>query len=304
MVRPWFQSSMFLLRTVLPCALAPCRTLAASPPICASIEEPVAPLGPANSHHAELIKFKSLRHEFLSESWIIWILLQHVHLHLTWQVSLVDILFWHAAISPKSLLRHVLTFHLEELSGLVLFLKTLQDATELSDLLVLVKCVKCRTRVKWRKKHVQLSCGKLPIFSGRFKCQRTRTNSVGNSEFFATARPRLAIRWPHLPCSVSPATSWPVAAADSVELCQAEPKVSKDRMQRTWTCYTYYGTQHVTQHVRQKTSNCYRRSSKRRVWGSHMLSKAALVIRKSRQSQGGRHGTCVWNQLFASTDLV
>ena len=37
----------------------------------------------------------------------------------------------------------VLTFHLEELSGLVLFLKTLQDATELCNLLVLVKCVKC-----------------------------------------------------------------------------------------------------------------------------------------------------------------
>ena len=37
-------------------------------------------------------------------------------------------------------------------------------------------------------------------------------------------------------------------------------------------------------------------------WGSHMLSKAALV-RESRQGQGGRHGN-VWNQLFASTDGV
>ena len=35
-----------------------------------------------------------------------------------------------------------------------------------------------------------------------------------------------------------------------------------------------------------------------------MLSKAALIIRESRQGQGGRHGTRVWNQLVESTDLM
>ena len=84
-------------------------------------------------------------------------------------------------------------------------------------------------------------------------------------------------------------------------------KVSKDRMQMTRMCYT---ATHVTLHNMihnmsdKKLLNCYRRSSEHRVWGSHMLSKAALIIRESRQGQGGRHGTRVWNQLVASTDLM